>query len=103
MPNGYSLYKRSKGGLVIVDGNSKSRLEVINPDIQRLSVLGDLVVGEAREVKEIDGYITPGKYFLLDTKTKSSKEGLTMNELKNLLANRYGVSEVPKLKKTSRY
>ena len=93
----YSVYTRDKGEVVIIDNKRKSRTEVINPDIERMAILDNLVIGKAVKIKEVDGYITPGGYFLLNIETKQIKEGMNLRELKELLAKKYQISELPKL------
>jgi hypothetical protein len=91
LPNGFSIKRRDTGKYEIVSppyvaaNGVTSFSGVISPDVTKFAVLGDLVVGYAEKVKEADGFMTPGEYFLLHTKTKRTTEGMGLNELKQLL------------------
>lgn len=109
LPNGFSIKRRDTGKYEIVSppyvaaNGVTSSSGVISPDVTKVAVLGDLVVGYAEKVKEADGFITPGGYFLLDTKTKKTTEGMGLSELKQLLTSEYQVHEEPKFKLIHRY
>lgn len=109
LPNGFSIKRRDTGKYEIVSppyaaaNGVTSSSGVISPDVTKFAVLGDVVVGFAERIKEVDGFMTPGGYFLLDTKTKEAKEGMGLDELKKLLASKYQIDEVPKLELIHRY
>jgi hypothetical protein len=109
LPNGFSIKRRDTGKYEIVSppyvaaNGVASSSGVISPDVTKVAVLGDLVVGYAEKVKEADGFMTPGGYFLLHTKTKKTTEGMGLGELKQLLTSEYQIHEEPKFKLIHRY
>jgi hypothetical protein len=109
LPNGFSIKRRDTGKYEIVSppytaaNGVTSASGVVSPDITKVAVLGDVVVGFAEKVKEADGFMTPGGYFLLNTKTKEAKEGMGLDEWKKLLASKYQINEEPDLELIHRY
>jgi hypothetical protein len=109
LPNGFSIKRRDTGKYEIVSppyvaaNGVTSSSGVISPDVTKVAVLGDLVVGYSEKVKEADGFMTPGGYFLLHTKTKETREGMGSSELRNLLASEYQINQEPELKLIHRY
>lgn len=102
LPNGYSIKNKSTGKCEIVSpsyvaaNGITSSSRIVSPNITKIAIIGGLVVGFTEPVKEVDGFSTPGGYFLLNTETKVVKEGMTKEQLQNVLRKDYRVNGLPK-------
>lgn len=106
LPNGYSLKRtqnRSDGGVIGLqgpiehDGKIWSRPEVVFPVIKKYSVYKNYIFGFADSIEEFDGFVTPGGYFVCNTKTGEVKQGLSKKELISYAKSQLGLSEIPEL------
>lgn len=96
--NGFKLYRRDTGIVVLVDNRVSYRPEVISGNIEKVSLEGDYIIGFANSITEVDGVVTPGGYFVFNTRTEQGVEGMKLSELKIFINKHLGIGQLPNLK-----
>ena len=100
LPNGYTLVSVYSGAILI---NHPHEGIAVEANIVGYQVIGDLVVGHSIEAELLpEKDLSKPGYFILDTRTHKVIQALDRTTwLSNL--KRLGISEVPALKKPSRF
>lgn len=99
LPNGYEMVRIHSGSVAICDSNT---VEVIGPNIDRYTVVQDVVAGHVVVARPDDfGQEEKPGYFILDTRTGSVRKGLSEKQWIYSLS-KYGVSDKPSLRRPMR-